>query len=151
MLFLCFCKTTKILREKINHNQKKKEKIVVSRVVLSEEKVAKSALEAIALFHAETVKEVAVEIAKNRVVVVGMAMNPVVRKACSILSQEAVSFRYLEYGSYFSEWKKRLAIKLWSGWPTFPQIFVDGVLIGGCSDLEAELRSGEFRKRLSSN
>jgi monothiol glutaredoxin len=34
-------------------------------------------------------------------------------------------------------WKKRLAIKLWTGWPTFPQIFHKGVLIGGAKDLEA--------------
>ena len=27
--------------------------------------------------------------------------------------------------------EKRLAIKLWSGWPTFPQVFVRGELIGG--------------------
>jgi hypothetical protein len=37
-----------------------------------------------------------------------------------------VAHTYLEYGSYFSKWKERLAIKLWSGWPTFPQVFVDG-------------------------
>jgi monothiol glutaredoxin len=41
----------------------------------------------------------------------------------------------LSYGNYFSKWKQRLAIKLWSGWPTYPQIFIDGKLIGGCDDL----------------
>jgi monothiol glutaredoxin len=25
---------------------------------------------------------------------------------------------------------------MWTGWPTFPMIFVDGILIGGNSDLK---------------
>ena len=42
--------------------------------------------------------------------------------------------------------KKRLSLKMWSGWPTFPMIFVKGQLIGGASDLAAQLKSGEFQK-----
>ena len=34
-------------------------------------------------------------------------------------------------------WRKRLALKMWTGWPTFPMIFVDQQLIGGNSDLKA--------------
>jgi monothiol glutaredoxin len=33
-------------------------------------------------------------------------------------------------------WRKRLALKRWTGWPTFPMIFVDQQLIGGNSDLK---------------
>ena len=46
-------------------------------------------------------------------------------------------------------WRPRLAIKLWSGWPTYPQIFVDGELAGGASDVEAGLEDGSLRKSLS--
>ena len=55
---------------------------------------------------------------------------------------------YLEYGSYFSEWKRRLAIKLWSGWPTFPQVFVRGTLLGGEDATVAALADGSLKQRL---
>jgi glutaredoxin-related protein len=51
----------------------------------------------------------------------------------------------LEYGSYFSDWRKRNALKLWTGWPTFPMVFVDGVLVGGDSNVKDLLTSGELR------
>ena len=35
---------------------------------------------------------------------------------------------------------------MWTGWPTFPQIFVNGVLVGGAEDLEWLIRSGELSK-----
>jgi monothiol glutaredoxin len=31
---------------------------------------------------------------------------------------------------------------MWSGWPTFPMVFVKGVLIGGADDLNRLLHSG---------
>lgn len=86
--------------------------------------------------HADTVNEVIEAVAKHKVVVVGMGQNPVVKKARKMLDAKAVEYTFLSYGSYFSGWKQRLAIKLWSGWPTFPQVFIDGKLIGGASDLE---------------
>jgi monothiol glutaredoxin len=46
----------------------------------------------------------------------------------------------VEYGSYFSMWKPRLALKLWAGWPTYPMVFNKGILIGGNSDLERFLK-----------
>jgi len=48
-----------------------------------------------------------------------------------LLSEAGISYHYLEYGSYFSQWKRRLALKMWTGWPTFPMVFRDGVLLGG--------------------
>jgi glutaredoxin-related protein len=69
------------------------------------------------------------------VVVVGRAQNPFVKKARTLLEKEGVRFTYLEYGSYLSGWKVRLAIKLWAGFPTFPMVFLDGTLIGGQAEL----------------
>lgn len=43
-------------------------------------------------------------------------------------------------------WKPRLAIKMLSGWPTFPQVFVDGVLIGGYKEAIAALQAGAMSK-----
>jgi glutaredoxin-related protein len=39
---------------------------------------------------------------------------------------------------------------MWSGWPTFPMIFVNGVLIGGFQDLQRLLDSGELQRMLQS-
>ena len=96
-------------------------------------------------FHAETLREVREAIARDPVVVVGMAQNPHVKNVRNALKEAKIEFTYLEYGSYFSEWKKRLAIKMWSGWPTFPQVFVRGTLIGGEDLLKAAIASGVLK------
>ncbi|MEO7111736.1 MAG: glutaredoxin domain-containing protein, partial [Polyangiaceae bacterium] len=83
------------------------------------------------------------------VVVVGMSQNPHVKNVRRALQTAGVTFTYLEYGSYFSAWKQRLAIKLWSGWPTFPQVFVKGVLIGGEDATNTEIADGTLRKRIN--
>lgn len=109
------------------------------RKILDEAKISNGAQDAIARFHASIVSEVEQAIQSNEWVVVGMAYNPPVKKARTLLAEKNVSFKYLEYGGYLSQWKRRLAIKLWTGWPTFPQIFHNGVLVGGHKDLVAYL------------
>lgn len=106
------------------------------RQTLAQPKVHPQAQQAIASFHSTIVKEVEDAIQKNDWVVVGMKMNPVVSSARKLLKEKGIKYEYLEYGGYTSMWKERLAIKLWSGWPTFPQVFHKGVLIGGFKDLQ---------------
>jgi glutaredoxin-related protein len=81
---------------------------------------------------------------ENRIVVVGVAQNPFVKEARRLLDAEGIAFHYLEYGSYFSLWKPRNAIRLWSGWSTFPQVFVDRVLIGGYKKTKALAQAGRL-------
>ena len=102
---------------------------------ISDDKIDGLALKAMGEFHTQYVNEVEAAIQKHKIVVVGMKQNPVVAKAKKVLKDAGLSYHYLEYGSYVSQWKPRLAIKLWSGWPTYPQIFMDGKLIGGCREL----------------
>lgn len=118
------------------------------RDVLDESRISGPAREKIASFHPEVVREVERAIAESPVVVVGMAQNPHVRKVRQALDRAGVEHRYLEYGSYLSQWRRRLAIKLWSGWPTFPQVFVKGTLLGGEDLTLAALEDGSLRKRL---
>ena len=87
----------------------------------------------------QTVDEVAAAIDRHAIVVVGMRQNPFPKKARKLLDAEGKAYHYLEYGSYFSGWKRRGALKMWSGWQTFPMVFIDGVLIGGFSDLQKQL------------
>jgi glutaredoxin-related protein len=114
------------------------------RDILPETSISAAAEIKIANFHKNIIAEVKSAIATHRIVVVGMARNPFVKKAKQLLSEKGLEFHYLEYGSYFSQWKPRLAIKMWSGWATFPQIFIDGVLIGGFADLVAHLEKNKI-------
>ncbi|HSQ67463.1 MAG TPA: glutaredoxin domain-containing protein, partial [Polyangiaceae bacterium] len=82
-------------------------------------------------------------------VVVGMAQNPHVKNVRKALAKAGIEFKYVEYGSYLSKWKERLAIKLWSGWPTFPQVFVKGVLLGGEDLTLAAISDGSLARTLS--
>jgi monothiol glutaredoxin len=114
------------------------------------ERIAPEAERQISQFHAEVVQEVARAVAESPVVVVGMAQNPVVKRARKALEEAGIEFKYLEYGSYFSGWKQRLAIKMWSGWPTFPQVFVRGVLLGGADLTSAAITDGSLRRMMTS-
>jgi monothiol glutaredoxin len=49
----------------------------------------------------------------------------------------------------FEEPELREALKAYSKWPTYPQLYVNGELIGGC-DIALEMyRSGELQKLLA--
>jgi len=96
-------------------------------------------------YHAPVVREVQEAVSRNAVVVVGMAQNPHVKNVRRALAEAGIEFTYIEHGSYFSKWKERLAIKLWSGFPTFPQVFARGVLIGGEDLTKAAIADGTLK------
>lgn len=118
------------------------------RPLLTEDKRTPEVAEQMAGFHRDIVDQVRAAVERDPVVVVGMAQNPFVKQARQALTQAGIQFTYLEYGSYFSQWKQRLAIKMWSGWPTFPQVFVRGVLMGGATDTKKALENGSLKKLL---
>lgn len=120
------------------------------RPLLSEDKRAPAVAEAMAKFHRDIVDQVRAAVERDPVVVVGMAQNPFVKRVRNALTEAGIQFTYLEYGSYFGMWKERLAIKMWSGWPTFPQVFVRGVLVGGFTDTTKALADGSLKKQLGS-
>ena len=119
-----------------------------SRPLLDPSNVTPDALSRMTTFHGDVIDSVARSVAESPVVVVGMAQNPHVKNVRKALDEAGIAFKYMEFGSYFSEWKKRLAIKLWSGWPTFPQVFVKGVLLGGEDLTKAAIADGSLKKRL---
>lgn len=83
------------------------------------------------------------------IVVVGMRQNPFSRRARKALAAARMPYLYLEYGSYFSQWHRRTALKMWTGWPTFPMVFVNGVLVGGAKELARLGASGELTRLLT--
>lgn len=130
------------------HNTDRPKAAATSRNILDESHIHPAIQAGIANAHAEIVAEVKDAIASNAVVVVGMAQNPHPKRARVALDRAGVPYRYLEYGSYFSDWRRRTALKMWTGWPTFPMIFIKGVLIGGANDLQKLIGSGELSDML---
>lgn len=120
---------------------------MISRKILAAEKIDGAAASLMKSFQADAVNDVEGAVAKYGAVVVGMGGNPFVKRACKALTEAGVEFHFMSYGSYMSQWKKRLAIKLWSGWPTFPQVFIKGVLVGGCTDLERLIAAGKVGEK----
>ena len=120
------------------------------RAVLEEARIHPAVRARIAGHHADIVQEVEAAIAANDVVVIGMRQNPMPRKARKALDARGIGYQYLEYGSYLNTWRRRNALKMWTGWPTFPMIFVKGVLIGGVTDLDRLIDSGELARMLTS-
>jgi len=121
---------------------------IVGRQILDEAHIHPAIRERIANRHLDLVQEVQAAIAANAIVVVGMGINPMPKKARKVLDEHGIAYKYLEYGSYLNLWRRRNALKMWTGWPTFPMIFVKGVLIGGATDLEKLIQSGELAQRL---
>ncbi len=53
------------------------------------------------------------------------------------------------YVNIFEDAEIREGLKTYSNWPTFPQLYVDGELIGGCDIIVEMYHSGELQKLLS--
>ena len=56
------------------------------------------------------------------------------------------NFRYV---NIFEEPEIREALKRYSNWPTYPQLYVKGELIGGCDIALEMLKSGELKKLMT--
>ena len=119
------------------------------RSILDEARIHPAVRERIARHHEAVVQEVQAALAAHAVVVVGMRGNPFPRKARKALDAAGIAHHYLEYGSYFSQWRRRNALKMWSGWPTFPLVFVKAQLVGGYDELKALIDSAELKRLLS--
>jgi monothiol glutaredoxin len=109
----------------------------MQRSILPQTQVHSAIHGKMAAYHQVAVDEVKQAIAAHDVVVVGMKLNPFPGKARRLLASHGIAHTYLEWGSYLSKWRARLAI------------IVKGVLIGGYSDLEKMLASGEFVRLLA--
>jgi monothiol glutaredoxin len=119
------------------------------RPILDETQIHPAIRERLARYHRVVIEEVQRALAAHPVVVVGMRQNPFVKRARRALDAAGVPFHYLEYGSYFSDWRRRSALKMWTGWPTLPMVFVRGTLVGGADDLQKLIDSGELQPLLA--
>ena len=118
------------------------------RQILEEARLHPAIRDKVANHHADIVHNVQAAAASNAVLVVGMRQNPACKGARKLLNDAGVAHHYLEYGGYLSLWRMRNALKMWTGWPTFPMVFVKGALVGGASDLDKLIQSGELKRLL---
>ena len=109
------------------------------RPILSEDNIAPEIREKIANNHADIVQEVQQAVANHHIVIVGMGWNPNCKRARKAVANRQ-DVQYLSYGDYSKLWRRRNALKMWTGWPTFPMVFVDDTLIGGANELERWVR-----------
>jgi monothiol glutaredoxin len=119
------------------------------RPILDEDHIHPAIRSHIAEHERDIIREVQQALASHPVVVVGMGQNPFPSKARKALQAAGIPFHYLEYGNYLNNWRRRNALKMWTGWPTFPMVFAQGVLVGGASDLETLIASGELANMLN--
>ena len=119
------------------------------RLILEEDLIHPAIRDKVANLHVEIVRNVRSAAASNPVLVVGMVGNPHCRRARRMLDAAGVAHHYLEYGSYQNHWRLRNALKMWTGWPTFPMVFVKGTLVGGADNLQALIASGELNRLLA--
>lgn len=120
----------------------------MTRPLIDESAIHPAIRQRIAEHHLPVIQQVQTAIAQHAVVVVGLSGNPFVGKARKALTAAGVAHDYLEFGSYFSQWRLRNALKMWTGWPTFPMVFVKGMLVGGADDLQRLIDSGELKTLL---
>jgi monothiol glutaredoxin len=119
------------------------------RPLLSSAQIHPTIQSKVANFKSAALEQVLVAIDAHDVVVVGMAQNPFPGRARRLLESKNVPFHALNYGSYLSGWRERLPLKMWSGWPTFPMIFVRGRLIGGFTELKQLVESDSLNTALA--
>ena len=119
------------------------------RKLFPEDRIHPEIREKISTHHRDIVDEVETAIEQHPIVIVGMKQNPNPRRAKKLLGAKNVPFHYLEYGNYLNTWRRRTALKMWTGWPTFPMIWVKGQLIGGADDLQKLIDSGELDRLLA--
>lgn len=71
---------------------------------------------------------------------------------CGFSAQTVAALKACEaefaFVNIFEDPELREALKAWSKWPTFPQLYVSGELIGGCDIAMDMYESGELRTLL---
>src|SRR5512146_816224 len=67
--------------------------------------------------------------------------------AAAVRALGAVGAKY-QHINIFEDPELREALKQYSNWPTYPQLYVNGELVGGCDIVLDMHRSGELKKLL---
>jgi monothiol glutaredoxin len=98
----------------------------------------------------DIISEIRQEIAANKVLVY-MKGSPTF-PMCGFSAATVAALQQLGYPfahvDILEDEEKRAAIKAYSNWPTIPQLYIDGKLIGGCDIVRELYASGELERVL---
>lgn len=98
----------------------------------------------------EILDQITSEVAENRVFLYLKGTPEMPR--CGFSNQVVQILNHLgaEYGSrdILVDPRIRQVLSGWSEWPTIPQLFVDGKLVGGCDIVTEMFQEGELQKVL---
>lgn len=90
----------------------------------------------------------------NNPVLLYMKGNPTFPQ-CGFSSQVVTILKHcgaeFSHVNIFEEPEIREGLKVYSNWPTYPQLYVKGELIGGCDIITEMYESGELQTLLESN
>src|SRR4030081_3607221 len=69
--------------------------------------------------------------------------------AATVRTLQALGAKF-DYVNIFEDAELREALKRYSNWPTYPQLYVKGELVGGADIVTEMYKSGELQKLLNS-
>ena len=69
-------------------------------------------------------------------------------QSCGIFFLFKFNYSSVDYGTFdiLTDEEVRQGLKVYSDWPTYPQVYVNGELIGGLDIIKELLVSGEFKE-----
>ena len=98
----------------------------------------------------DVMAEIKDEIAANKVIVYmkGSPSFPMCGFSARTVEVLRATGRPFAHVNILEDAEKREAIKVYSNWPTLPQVYIDGELVGGCDIVEELAASGELAQLL---
>jgi len=100
---------------------------------------------------ADVIEDIRREVGENKVVLYmkGTPSFPMCGFSAAtvkVLREIGVPFKAIDV---LAEPEKREAIKVYSNWPTVPQLYVNGEFVGGCDIMREMYQSGELQKLIA--
>lgn len=105
-----------------------------------------------ALTEQEILDQITSEVAGNRVFLYMKGTPDMPRCGFSNQVVQILNHLGVEYGArdILPDPRVRQVLSGWSDWPTIPQLFVDGKLVGGCDIVTEMFQEGELQKVVAS-
>ena len=98
----------------------------------------------------DTMGEIRDEIARNKVLVYMKGTPSFPMCGFSAATVEILQAAGYPFGhvNILEDQEKREAIKVYSNWPTIPQVYIDGKFIGGCDIIQEMRATGDLDRLL---
>jgi len=106
----------------------------------------------LAMSETEILDQIKRETAENRVFLYMKGTPDMPRCGFSNQVVQILNHVGTEYGArdVLTDPRLRYVLSDWSDWPTIPQLFVDGKLVGGCDIVTEMFQDGELEKLVTS-